>query len=204
MANISGYLGFLPRPAAFLCFALMIAGQSRADETRQILLILDRPEDAQKWRAVNDGVMGGRSEGTFRINRNGILEFYGNLSLENRGGFASVRLEPAKLGLSEQDALIIRFRGDGRTYICNLYVPTDRIAFSYRAEFGTEAGRWQEVRLPLKSFRATWFGKTLSNAPAIDARNIRSLGFMIADKKAGPFKLEIDWIATDRNVGPNP
>jgi monofunctional biosynthetic peptidoglycan transglycosylase len=153
---------------------------------------------------VNDGVMGGRSEGTFRVNRNGILEFYGNLSLENRGGFASVRSKPGTVNLSKTDALVIRFQGDGRTYYCNLYVPTERIAFSYRAKFETEAGRWQEVRLPIKAFRATWFGRTLSEAPMIEAKNIRSLGFMIADKKAGPFKLKVDWIGAASNAASGP
>jgi monofunctional biosynthetic peptidoglycan transglycosylase len=172
----------------------MISGVSRADDNHPVVFDFDTPKEAQQWRPVNDGVMGGRSEGAFRVSQDGILEFYGNLSLENRGGFASVRSRTTELELPQAEALSIRVRGDGRSYYCNLYVPSNRIAYSYRAKIDTEAGRWQEVRLPLSAFRATWFGRTLSDAPEIDAENIRALGFMIADKKAGPFKLEVDWI----------
>ena len=39
---------------------------------------------------MNDGVMGGVSDGRFRVTERQTLEFYGTLSLENNGGFASV------------------------------------------------------------------------------------------------------------------
>ena len=185
-------------------FLLMISGVSRADDNHAVVFDFDTPKDAQQWRPVNDGVMGGRSEGAFRVSRDGILEFYGNLSLENRGGFASVRSRTTELESPQAEALLIRVRGDGRSYYCNLYVPSNRIAYSYLAKIDTEAVRWQEVRLPLSAFRATWFGRTLSDAPEIDAENIRSLGFMIADKKAGPFKLEVDWIRAADKAASDP
>lgn len=179
---------------------LVVTGNSRADErkqllpTRQLICDFDTASDAQKWTSVNDDVMGGRSEGTFRVTGQGNLEFYGNLSLENRGGFASVRSKPAKIDASDFNALDIRLRGDGRPYYCYLRASDDRSSYSYKAKFDTEAGSWQEIRLPLKQFQATWRGRTLPDAPALDAKNIRSVGFLIADKKAGPFKLEVDWI----------
>jgi len=43
---------------------------------------------------VNDGVMGGVSDGRFRVTERQTLEFYGTLSLENNGGFASVSFVP--------------------------------------------------------------------------------------------------------------
>ena len=98
--------------------------------------------------------------------------------------------------MSSDDAFAVRLRGDGRTYYMTLYVPTERTAFSYRGRIETKAGRWQEVRIPLKEFRATWFGRSLPNAAPIDPNEIRALGFTIADKKAGPFKLEVDRISS--------
>lgn len=179
---------------------LVMAGNVRADETPPLLFDFNTERDAQEWVSVNDGVMGGRSEGAFRVLEEGILQFSGNLSLENRGGFASIRSRKAKLELSDTDALVIRVRGDGRTYYLSLYVPTNRMAYSYRAKFDTEAGRWQEIRLPLKAFQATWFGRLQPNAPEIEGAGIRSLGFTLADKKAGPFKLDVDWIGTAKDV----
>lgn len=178
-----------------LCLLLM-TGNIRADEIRPLLFDFDTRSDAQQWVSVNDNVMGGRSEGVFRVQEEGILEFSGNLSLENRGGFASIRSREANWDLLNADALVFCARGDGRTYYFSIYVPTNRTAYSYRAKFDTEAGRWQEIRLPLKAFEATWFGRKQPNAPEIDGTDIRSLGFTLADKKAGPFKLDVDWIGT--------
>jgi hypothetical protein len=63
---------------------------------RSLLPLLDfaGPEVATKWQALNDGVMGGISDGRFRITPDKTLEFFGTLSLENNGGFASVRTTP--------------------------------------------------------------------------------------------------------------
>ena len=160
----------------------------RADDTKRFLFEFTMRSESQGWTSVNDTVMGGRSEGAFRTTDEGVLEFYGNLSLENRGGFASIRSRSSTFDFSNVDDLVLRVRGDGRAYFLSLYVPTNRIAYSYRAKFDTEAGRWQEIRLPLKSFQATWFGREQANAPAVDTINVRSLGFMLADKKAGPFQ----------------
>ena len=190
----------LRRPVLFTAAVLstmsIVVGESSAGEPGQVLFDFDAASDARRWTSVNDDVMGGVSEGAFRVDGKGTMVFYGDLSLENRGGFASVRTEPGKLDLSAASDLVFRIRGDGRSYYCNLYVPTRRIAFSYRAKFDTQAGRWQEVRLPLSSFRATWFGRELPAAASLDASNLRGLGFLIADKKSGPFELEVDWIRT--------
>lgn len=176
----------------------------RADDTKRFLFDFETRSESQGWTSVNDTVMGGRSEGAFRTTDEGILEFYGALSLENRGGFASIRSRSSTFDFSNVDDLVIRVRGDGRAYFLSLYVPTNRIAYSYRAEFDTKAGRWQEIRVPIKSFRATWFGRKQANAPPVDTINVRSLGFTLADKKEGIFKLEVDWIKTARDVAPTP
>jgi len=48
--------------------------------------------------------------------------------------------------------------------------------------------------LPFADFRATSFGVELTDAPRLDPGKIRSFGFLISDKQAGPFALEVDWI----------
>lgn len=187
-----------------------LTGSSTADQrqqlslTPQVICDFDALSDARNWTSVNDDVMGGRSDGTFKVTPQGVLEFYGNLSLENRGGFASVRSKPAEINASNFNALDIRLRGDGRPHYCYLRVSDDRFSYSYWAKFDTEAANWKEVLLPLKEFQATWRGRTLPDAPALDANKIRSVGFLIADKKAGPFKLEVDWVATDKEAATAP
>ena len=45
-----------------------------------------------KWRIVNDGVMGGISKSNIYLNEVSNIIFAGNVSLENNGGFASIRM----------------------------------------------------------------------------------------------------------------
>jgi NADH dehydrogenase [ubiquinone] 1 alpha subcomplex assembly factor 1 len=176
-----------------LISAIQAAAQEQGDG-RRMLFSFNSPDAAKTWRTVNDGVMGGVSEGNARITKEKTLEFFGNLSLENNGGFASVRRQPGKLDLAEYDAIVFKVRGDGRTYYANVHVPTRQIAFSYRAEFKTKKDKWQEIRISLKDFRARSFGRRVPDAPRLDPSNIESIGFLLADKKAGPFKLEVAWI----------
>ncbi len=45
------------------------------------------------WETVLDGVMGGRSTGRISAGEGGTLQFTGELSLENNGGFSQIRTE---------------------------------------------------------------------------------------------------------------
>ena len=177
---------------------LSLGSLAMANEKTKVLFDFSGNEPAKGWQTVNDGVMGGVSEGKFKITNAKTMEFYGNLSLENNGGFTSVRTRPKDLGLAKGDALIVKVRGDGREYSLNLYVPTQRTAFSYRAAVKTKKDEWIEVRLPLKDFEATWFGRSVPDAGPVKAEDVNGLGFLLGDKKAGPFKLEVEWIKVER------
>jgi monofunctional biosynthetic peptidoglycan transglycosylase len=80
---------------AFLAAVILIlGGQVATQEALQPLLDFTNPKTSLKWQAVNDGVMGGVSDGQFRVTEEKTLEFFGTLSLENNGGFTSVRTQP--------------------------------------------------------------------------------------------------------------
>ncbi len=190
-----------PLQAVAALILMCSLGTVQAEDKQIELFDFSKPEAAQQWRTVNDGVMGGVSDGRVRITDKGIMEFYGTLSLENNGGFASVRSKSKPIGLKDGDAIVARLRGDGREYYLNLTVPTFRIAFSYRASFETKAGEWQEVKVPLKELQATSFGRPVKNADPVEAGKVNSIGFLLADKKAGPFKLEVEWIKVSRAAG---
>jgi NADH dehydrogenase [ubiquinone] 1 alpha subcomplex assembly factor 1 len=142
-------------------------------------------------------VMGGVSDGQFKIS-NQTMEFFGTLSLENNGGFTSVRSRPAKLGLEKGDTLLARVRGDGREYTLNLYVPRPRTAFSYRWTFKTRKNEWVEIRAPLDKFVARSFGRLVPNEP-LNPAEVNAIGFLLSDKQAGPFKLEVEWIRVTKS-----
>ena len=56
------------------------------------------------WKVVNDTVMGGRSSSRWTSNSSAFI-FEGNLSLENNGGFASIRCELKNNDLSNEDGI---------------------------------------------------------------------------------------------------
>jgi transforming growth factor-beta-induced protein len=173
------------------------ANSSMSGDKERLLFTFESSGAAARWQTTNDGVMGGRSDGRFKINEDKNMEFFGTLSLENNGGFASVRSRGSNLGLEKGDSIVARVRGDGRVYSLNLYTPTRRTAFSYQAKFRTSKDEWIEVRIPLDRFVATSFGRVVRNQQ-LDPSDVNGLGILLGDKKAGPFELEIDWIKADK------
>ena len=177
---------------------LFLGASVMADDAPRVLFEFTGADAAKEWQTVNDGVMGGVSEGKFKITDAKTLEFFGNLSLENNGGFASVRTKAKKLGLEKGDTLVAKVRGDAREYSLNLYVNKPLVAFSYRATVPTKKGEWIEVKVPLDKFEATSFGRPVLDAGPVNSTEVNALGFLLGDKRAGPFKLEVEWIKVVR------
>jgi monofunctional biosynthetic peptidoglycan transglycosylase len=169
-----------------------------AEDTPQTVFDFTGADAAQEWQNVNDGVMGGVSDGQFQITDQKTLAFFGTLSLENNGGFASVRTKAKKLGLEKGDTVVAKVRGDGREYTLNLYLNKPVMAFSYRATVRAKKGEWIEVKVPLDTFEATSFGRAVKDAGPVAPQEVNALGFMVSDKKAGPFRLEIEWVKVER------
>ncbi len=180
------------------CLACLMVTTVMADDTQRTLFDFTGAEAAKEWQTVNDGVMGGVSDGRFKITDTKTMEFFGTLSLANNGGFASVRTKAKKLDLEEGDTLVAKVRGDGREYMLNLYPNKQRVAYSYRVAVQTKKDEWIELKIPLDKFEATSFGQMVKNAGAVKPAEINALGFMLGDKKAGPFKMEIEWIKVER------
>lgn len=188
------------RPATLILSVLALAADAAASE--RTLFDFRAPDAARRWQAVNDNVMGGRSQGRFRMTDDRTMLFTGNLSLANNGGFASVRSRAENLNLSTGDTIVARVRGDGREYSFNLYPSRQRTAFSYRTSFRTKKDEWIEVRLPLTQFVATSFGRVVRNQP-LDPAKVSGVGILLGDKKPGAFRLEVDWIKV-RPAAPEP
>ena len=168
------------------------------EEPTRVLFDFAVPGTAPEWQAVNDGVMGGVSDGQFGIKDSKTLAFFGTLSLANNGGFASVRTRPRNPGLRPGDVIVVRVRGDGRQYSLNLYLRRPQTAFSYRAAVPTKKDEWVEIGLPMGEFVATSFGRVVTDAGPVAPTEITAVGFMLADKMAGPFRLEVEWVKVVR------
>ncbi|MFT5587528.1 MAG: NADH dehydrogenase [ubiquinone] 1 alpha subcomplex assembly factor 1 [Cognaticolwellia sp.] len=145
-----------------------------------------------KWIVVNDTVMGGVS--TSSVSMDDSVRFIGELSLEQNGGFTSMRAPLPRQAMEETRAIRLTLRGDGRTYDFTLRrrdVPMR--AGSYRVSVPTQAEDLTVVELPLAEFRPTSFGRPVAGAPALDTNlsRIDEVGFLLADKQPGPFALEL-------------
>ena len=179
--------------AALLCACLAIT--LKADSaSNKMIFDFQASTNSTKWQVVNDDVMGGVSTSQFQLLTNGGAIFSGVVSLENNGGFASVRSTPVRENLNGTDALVLRVRGDGRRYKFTVRTEAGFNALNYQAEFTTKRGEWEDHRLAFKDFMPTFRGRVLTDVPPLIPSKITSVGLLISDKKAGPFRLEMSWI----------
>jgi len=189
---------------AFLRFALpaLLAITMNLHSASEFVLIdfTSGPSPAS-WQIVNDDVMGGVSSSRFQATTNGAGIFRGEVSLENNGGFASVRLRPSVRDVTGHAAFVLRVRGDGRRYKFIVRTDVDFNGVNYQQTFATKKGEWEEHRLQFEEFVPTFRGRVQSGVPAFNPAKIESVGFLISDKQAGPFRLEIAWIKAVKPAG---
>lgn len=147
------------------------------------------------WQIVDDGVMGGLSKGKFNISDDKKLKFSGNLSLENNGGFSSIRSKRTTIDLSQFKGIKMRVKGDGRKYKLRLESDSRyrRMAVSFQHEFSTSKEGWSEVFIPFDKLKASFRGWNLPGMK-FNSKSIQRVGLIIADKIEGPFELHVDWI----------
>ncbi|MBD3374697.1 CIA30 family protein [candidate division KSB1 bacterium] len=154
------------------------------------------PRQEADWQSIDDGVMGGISQSTFRILSEHIAKFSGTVSLANNGGFASVRTGLDRIDLSVCSGFKIRVKGDGKTYSFRVRQDNNFDGVAYQIKFDTLKNEWVEIDLPFDRFEATYRGRMLSDAKPLEPNQIRQIGFLISDKQAGRFELLIDWVKT--------
>ena len=162
-------------------------------EKLSVLIDFRDPSEAARWRSVDDEVMGGRSASRVESTEAGCA-FAGVVSLEDGGGFASARapVPPAARGaLARAGALVLRFRGDGCAYKLRLRAG----GRDYQARFETEADTWSERAFPLAAFEPVRRGRALSGVEALDPARVDSVGLLISERQAGPFRLELATLA---------
>ena len=178
-----------------LCFlALLPAAAPR--EATMTTLVLDFRAPVE-WMTIDDVVMGGRSSSKL-VRSDGGAAFLGDLSLENNGGFASVRIRNPHPDLSGFETLVLRVRGDGRRYQLRLRDDRRFDGVAWASQFETSDGTWREVRLPLDGFRPTFRGRQVRGAGELRSDRVYQITLMLADKTSGPFRLELEDLRGER------
>lgn len=146
------------------------------------------------WTIVNDGVMGGLSSSDLTAEVGSAAVFQGRLSLENNGGFASVRMALPGGALARAASIALRVRGDGRRYQLRLRPGGSVDGPAWAADFETTPSEWVTVTLPVNAFEPRFRGSRPPDAGPLALEHVGQLGFMLADKHEGAFRLEILWI----------
>jgi NADH dehydrogenase [ubiquinone] 1 alpha subcomplex assembly factor 1 len=143
------------------------------------------------WRIIDDVVMGGQSNGSFSIGGDGHGVFQGTVSLENNGGFSSVRYQFDELATTKNSKVLIRLKGDGKDYQFRIKDKYNNY-FSYITTFKT-SGDWQTVEIKLADLYPSFRGRKL-NLPNFEASSFEEIVFLIGNGKNESFKLVLDQI----------
>lgn len=143
------------------------------------------------WFAINDGVMGGLSQGAISFGPDALV--HTGVINTNGGGFSSVRARLPADALVGYTRLQIRLNTFGRQYALNFGDARYR-SVSHQALIPlgpTDA--WQEVFIDFDQTTPTNFGFRV-NAEPFTASAINELSLILSDGADGPFKMEVAWI----------
>lgn len=141
------------------------------------------------WYVTNDSVMGGLSAGEI-LPVNKYVEFSGNISTENNGGFTST-YRPVLTLLPSVTRVKISVKGDGNDYQLRLKSNVLGRALAYKVLFSTSKNNIVTYQFELSDFIATHRGRPLTKAAKVVADNITHVGFLIGSKQPKAFLLEI-------------
>ena len=146
----------------------------------------------RNWIVIDDGVMGGRSQGSLRINFEGHGVFSGFVSLENYGGFSSIRYNTKPINLSGYDYISIRVFGDNKDY--QLRIKSDYYDRHVYSKSFFVNNEWQEISIPLDQFEPQFRGRKL-RMRNFNEKSIVEIGILIGNKAEEDFTLFIDSIS---------
>ncbi len=155
----------------------------------QLIFNFSETSNLDAWRIVDDGVMGGKSNGSFSLTEDGHGNFSGVISLKNNGGFSSVRHNFNEISVTEDSKICIKLKGDGKQYQFRIKHNTNDY-YSYIFPFET-SGAWETIEIELKDMYPSFRGRKL-DMPNFSEDSIEELVFLIGNKKEEAFTLLLD------------
>ncbi|XP_022191985.1 complex I intermediate-associated protein 30, mitochondrial [Nilaparvata lugens] len=172
---------------------------------------------SESWIATADqDNKDGYSNCEFFIDENGKGVFQGFLNLKipsdgerTRAGYCNLKSVKKRKSFKRESIfewgmythLVLRVRGDGRSYMINLHTPGYYDLFwndMYQFVLYTRGGPyWQVSKIPFSKFFLASKGKVqdLQSSPPLD--DISNVSLTMVDRIEGPFKLEIDYIGVE-------
>jgi hypothetical protein len=146
------------------------------------------------WVVVVDDVMGGQSSAEITITENSLV-LSGNISLENNGGFASIRTPYDGYDLSSYSAVEIRYRSRVQNFALVLANYRRYYEPKFKTPLPVTEGDWRTTQLSFDQFKKMRFDEELGGGPNTEELSqVLRLGLISDDKRAGKFEFEIDYL----------
>ena len=146
----------------------------------------------RNWRVIDDGVMGGVSQGALRINYEGHGVFSGFISLDNYGGFSSIRYNVDAIDVLGYKYISIIAFGDNKEY--RLRIKSDFYDRHVYSKSFFAKNEWQEILIPIHTMEPQFRGRSL-RMDRFKGESIVELGILIGNKVEENFTLFIDKIS---------
>ncbi|CAK9808887.1 Complex I intermediate-associated protein 30, mitochondrial [Anthophora plagiata] len=160
----------------------------------------------------------GYSTAKLELSSNGTGIFHGVLDTRvakdgrtTHAGYCNITSVPKYLSFRRKvphdwtnyNELVLRVRGDGRCYLVNI-LSSKNIDITWFDAYNyimyTRGGPyWQVIRIPFSKFVYTRKAELHEVQSPLTTNVVKNLGITIADKKPGPFRLEIDHISVCYN-----
>ena len=192
MKKIS-YVGMVPLLLLILLKELVMPTEANdtAQPERRVVVDFLRDADLTGWEIEDDVVMGGRSQGVFKLNEEGHAVFSGVVSLENNGGFSSLQWYFPPMDVTAYTTALLRVKGDGKAYQFRVESEPG-LRHNYVYTFAT-SGEWETIEVPLAEMYAEHHGNRL-DLPNYPGKILSQIRFLIANGEAETFTLLIDRI----------
>lgn len=191
--NIRGVCFQTMRMILFLILFLFQAVGERL-VAQELLIDFGKNTGGQNWSVTNDGVMGGLSQGQAYLTDSSVV-FQGEVSLENNGGFSSLRSPYQRLNLSDYEEVEIKTRSSGLPFSITFSKSQRFWIPNYKHFLSLNNEKWVIDTFKLSKLAEFRMGDSTNRV--INEKDIASLigiNFFNEGKKEGRFLLEVDYI----------
>ena len=172
-----------------IILSMSVNNEAKSDDPGQEAMMLNNGPELQ-WYVQNDNVMGGRSEGGFKIVNNELV--FSGTTNTNGGGFSSIRTQKLSMDFSQFKGIKVKIRADGRKYTWSIQTDAQWQGrqISYWADFKTIPNETSEIEIPFSNFVPQFRGVIL-DGPVLDPSKITEFALYQYDKTDGPFELRL-------------
>ena len=147
------------------------------------------------WVLISDNIMGGVSKSKLDYTENTMV-LSGNISLDNFGGFSSVKTTFGKYDLSQYRGVKIKFKSKNQKFAFTLEDQKNWTLPNFKGNFYSDKDNiWEKKTIYFNDFKEYQVGEpTGKKLKDNTLKNIIRMGIITTEKKEGPFSIEIDYV----------